>query len=242
MRPDIFGRFLRKMRSVSGTSHANTYPFFAVLSDLGFSPKHVVDVGAHQGAWTRTAMRFFPNSRFSLFEPQRGLLESQSDFVRENVRLHFLGVGAESGTATLSLHNRPDSVSFALSSDQAQLRGFDQIEAPVVALDDFFRSESADWPEPDVLNIDAEGWDLEVIAGATEVIDHCEVVLVEAGVLNKGFTNTGLVVMFEMHNRGFTLFDTTDLNRTQKHGALWNVELAFVKEGGILDQQVLSYS
>jgi hypothetical protein len=44
-----------------------------------------------------------------------------------------------------------------------------------------------------------------------------------------------------MAGRDFVLFDITDLNRTQKHGALWLVELAFVRRNGPLEARIDAY-
>lgn len=111
---------------------------------------------------------------------------------------------------------------------------------PVVSLDEFFIN--SEWPRPDVLKVDAEGWDLEVLKGATLVLGSCQLVLLEAGVMNKTFENTALEVMKDMDTRGFQLFDITDLNRTPSFGRLWNVELAFAKKNGDLIKAISFYS
>jgi hypothetical protein len=59
--------------------------------------------------------------------------------------------------------------------------------------------------------------------------------------MNKFFQNTFTDVIREMSERGFVVFDITDLNRTQKHNALWLVEIAFVKSGKWLDHKIDSY-
>jgi hypothetical protein len=45
-----------------------------------------------------------------------------------------------------------------------------------------------------------------------------------------------------MKENGYVVFDITDLNRTSFQNALWLVEMAFVKQGGMLDSQVTRYS
>lgn len=230
-----------KLKSSTKIYHADTENFFKTLVNLRFTPRHIVDVGAHLGGWTRSALNVFPSSKYTLFEPQKELLKSQVDLDKPNIRREYVGAGAVTGRALLSEHRRADSFSFALTKQQARERGFTQVETEVVALDDYFRRQH-DWPQPDVLKIDAEGWDIEVINGAASTLTNCEVVLVEAGVLNKRFRNTATEIMNLMGGYGFKLFDITDLNRTPTAGALWNVELAFVKDGGELDLRVLNYS
>ena len=36
--------------------------FFPLLRQLGFAPRHIVDVGANRGSWTRAAFKYFPNA------------------------------------------------------------------------------------------------------------------------------------------------------------------------------------
>jgi hypothetical protein len=109
-----------------------------------------------------------------------------------------------------------------------------------VALDQFLPTLAV--PAPDLVKIDAEGWDLEVIKGAKNTLKNAQVVLMEAAVMCKAFTNSVAKTTEAMADMGFCVFDITDLNRTQKHNALWLIELAFVKTGGPLDRQVGSYS
>jgi hypothetical protein len=148
-------------------------------------------------------------------------------------------LGPKSEDRLFTEHSRRDSYLFARTEQQAKERGFGQVLMPVVSLDEFFTS--SDWPRPDVLKIDAEGWDIEVLKGAASVVSQCELVLLEAGVMNKTFENTALSVMKEMDTKGFQLFDITYLNRTPSLGGLWNVELAFAKKEGKLVESISQY-
>ena len=55
--------------------------FFSILKGRGFSPKHVIDVGANRGAWTRAAIRYFPDAYYSLVEPQDHLKANIQDLI-----------------------------------------------------------------------------------------------------------------------------------------------------------------
>jgi FkbM family methyltransferase len=230
----------RKRMVQKNNSHAATDPFFERLNKLGFSPMHVVDVGANRGNWTRTAMKYFPNARYSMFEPQEKMRAEVADLVEStNVEFHCMGAGPVSSTMKLTQHEWDDSHTFALTSQQAEDLGYPQTEVPVVALDDFFKERGL--PKIDILKIDAEGWDLEVLKGAAKTAIEADVVLMEASVLNPVFTNTVDAVVGAMSQLGFVLFDITDLNRTIKDGALWLVELAFVKKNGALRKAIQTY-
>lgn len=222
-------------------SHARTDPFFDCLVKLGFKPKHVVDVGANRGNWTRTALKYFPDAYYSMFEPQETMCREVADLTRnEKIKFYCMGAGPSNSTMKLTVHPRDDSFTFALGETQATSLGYPQVEAPVVALDDFLPRTG--FPPPDVLKIDAEGWDLQVLSGARKTLKSCEVVLLEAAIMNKRFTNRIDVAIAAMAENGYVVFDITDLNRTIFQNALWLVEIAFVKQGGTLDSQVTRYS
>lgn len=215
--------------------------FFKCIKNLGFNPAHIVDVGAHRGTWTRNALQFFPDANYSLFEPQ-GYLSASFDDLLKNPKIKFYakGVGACSGIMNLTTSDRDDSFSFSFNAEEAKAFGARQIKAPVVTLDEFLPTIGL--PYPELIKIDAEGWDLEVLKGAESTISTAEVVLVEAAIMNKFFKNTIADVVREMDSRGFIVFDITDLNRTSKQNSLWLVELVFVKSKGAIDKSVSEYA
>lgn len=214
--------------------------FFQCIKNLGFNPTHIVDIGANRGTWTRNALQYFPDAYYSLFEPQAYLSASFTDLLKNpKIKFHAKGVAATSGMMDLTTSDRDDSFSFSFSADQAREWGVRQVKAPVVSLDEYL--PTLNLPKPELIKIDAEGWDLEVLKGAYESVSNAEVVLLEAAVMNKLFKNNVNDVTSAMSNLGFTVFDITDLNRSQKHNALWLIELAFVKRDGCISNKIKTY-
>ena len=64
----------------------------------------------------------------------------------------------------------------------------------------------------------------------------------EAALFCKEFDNSLLKIVDYMDNRGYFLFEITDLNRPFKPQVLWLVELAFIKKGGIIDSYKIDFS
>lgn len=213
----------------------------ASLRRLGFVPQHVLDVGAHRGGWTRRALRYFPDASYTLVEPQAELKADMQDLLAlPRVRVHTCGAGPETGEMTFTLAERDDSSTFALSAEEAAERGLRQVVLPVVTIDDLVAQSGL--PAPEVVKIDAEGLDLEVLRGAERILPSCEVLFLEASIMAKGMPNDLMKVMTRAAELGFRPFDFTDLNRTQKHGALWLVEVAFVRADGMIDRAVDRYA
>lgn len=154
--------------------------------------------------------------------------------------LHTCGAGAHDGELAFTIADRDDSCNFSMTKEEAEKYGFKQIRVPVVSLDSLLKSSS--WPAPEMIKIDAEGCDLDVLEGATESLKSCHVLLVEAAVMCKSFRNTLPEIINRTSALGFVPFDITDMNRTQKHGALWLMEIGFIRSGGHVQNQIASYA
>ena len=89
---------------------------------------------------------------------------------------------------------------------------------------------------PEIVKIDAEGIDIDVLEGASDLIGKTEMFLVEAS-LNSKFNQTELnIVVNYMNEKGYRAFEITDINRPFSNNVLWLVEIAFVKRGGFFDK------
>ncbi len=112
-------------------------------------------------------------------------------------------------------------------------RPANKIDLPVVRLNDFVREKNL--PVPDLIKIDAEGLDLEVLKGVDDFFGKTEVFMVEAGIACKSIPNDIMQLINFMNDRGYRLFDITDLNKPFANPVLWLAELVFVKKDGIID-------
>ena len=216
--------------------------FYNSLHRIGYLPNHIVDIGANHGTWTRHALGHFPNASVTMIEPQGWLRESVADLLaaNKNVQFHAVGAGKKKGHFKFTIVDRDDSCSFRYTEEEAKENGYQQIEIPVVTLNDFLAEQNL--TTPDIIKIDAEGLDIEVLKGASNYFGKTEIFMVEAAVMNKIFTNDVLTMLEYMSKVGYKLFDITDINRTQKQNALWLVELVFIKKDGFIDNTVKSYA
>ena len=91
-------------------------------------------------------------------------------------------------------------------------------------------------PTPEMVKIDAEGFDLKVFAGASELFGRTEIFLAEASIVASRFDNTAGALIQTMADAGYRLIDITDINRSPKYGVLWLCEFAFLlKTSHLLD-------
>ena len=235
-----------KKTNLNSPNPLNTYGkdyllfnFYDTLKKMGFTPNHIVDVGANHGTWTREALRYFPEAHYTLLEPQNWLKKSFQDILDMNPKVQYFPVGAgeKEGSFNFTIVDRDDSCSFRYSQEEAKVAGFEQIEIPVVTLNNLLAN--SDFPVPDIIKIDAEGLDIAVLKGASKFFGITEIFMVEAGVVNKIFDNSFLKLINFMDEKGYRLFEITDLNRPFSQSVLWLVELVFVKKNGFIDSQVI---
>jgi FkbM family methyltransferase len=214
--------------------------FFAALKKAGFSPQHILDVGANHGLWTRQAMVVFPDAQYTLVEPQDELKRDIEDLVRSGRKIEWINAAAgdRTGTMPFTIARRDDSSTLSLSAEGARAEGLRQVPMTVRTLDEIVSASGK--PCPDLVKIDAEGFDLKVLAGATELFGKTEVFLVEAAVCC-GYENSVARVVEFMERVGYRVMDITDLNRSPKYGVLWLCEIVFVRAGSRLLEQAKSY-
>jgi FkbM family methyltransferase len=209
---------------------------FMNFKSIGFNPQHIIDIGANHGTWTREVLKYDTNSYFTLIEPQNWLRKSFQDLLDSNNKIKYLPVGAgkKNGSFKFTIMDRDDSCSFKFSEEEAKDNGYKQIEIKVITLNDYVK-DLVNIPYPDLIKIDAEGLDIEVLEGASDLMGKTEVFMVEVGVVNKSFDNSIKKMINYMDENGYNLFDITDLNRPFDPSVLWLMELVFVKKGGIID-------
>jgi FkbM family methyltransferase len=238
----IFGKlgFERKHNHKSSNTFGKNdllRTFYTNLKMMGFTPKHIIDVGANHGTWTRETLRYFEEAHYTLIEPQEWLKSSFQDLLDKNYNINYLvaGAGSKVGSFKFTIVDRDDSCNFRYTEEEAKRLGYKQVDVPIITLNDLVKSN--DKPFPDIVKIDAEGLDIEVLKGASELFGKTEIFMVEAGVMNKEFENSFLKIINFMDSQNYRLFDITDLNRPFFPKVLWLVELVFIKKNGFIDMQ-----
>jgi FkbM family methyltransferase len=214
--------------------------FFSLLKRQGFSPRHIIDVGANHGNWTRTAVRFFPDAQYTLIEPQGFLQKSVQDLLESGYKIKWItgGAGDAPGKLAFTLAGRDDSSTFDATEEEAKRAGFRQVLVEVKTLNEIVRSEGL---PADMVKIDAEGLDLKVLVGASELLGHTDIFLVEVNIHDTHKENALEPVIKFMNEKGYRLMEITDVNRSPKYGLLWLCEMAFLKNSSTLLNSVTSY-
>jgi len=177
----------------------------AKLAALGWRPTQVIDVGAWQGTWTTECRGLFPDAKYLLIDPlpeNRPILERFAANT-PNVTVWSGAAGAECGS--LAIHSHADQSS-ALSSNVAAWQARDTISVPMRTLDSFL--ESGEVQPPQLLKADVQGYELEVLRGATNVLRSLDAALLEVS-FRELYAGQPLAhdIVVAMADSGFKLFD-----------------------------------
>ena len=139
----------------------------------------IVDVGANTG---QSAIRFraaFPRARIISFEPVRATFAELERRTRGmNVECHRLALGPEPAQATMYL-TESSLMSSLLRPDDEDLKATETVDVATLG----GTLANLEVGPVDLLKIDAEGYDLEVLAGGVDHLSRglVKFVLIEAG-------------------------------------------------------------
>lgn len=151
------------------------------LAGLGFSPAHILDVGAYRGDFARECLRLWPDARISSFEPLPSRAADLEALAQSHprIRVHRCLVSAEV-RAKVALHEA-ETASSVLT--EWQPNQFPVHEYPMETIDHLLAVD-ASAPPPDFLKIDVQGYELEVLKGAERSLSSLRAVLTEVNLLD----------------------------------------------------------
>jgi FkbM family methyltransferase len=173
----------------------------------------IVDAGANHGDFSRAANTCFPETAVILIEPLPKLqhyLEQTLRDLRKKWRLLPCALGAGPGRLPLFVdENRDDTASLAGFSEEylkanPQARASREILCEVKTLDTVTAEMRID--HIDLLKIDVEGFEFEVLKGASHILSKTLALIVEVSLVRKTGTSNPLVEMLDhLTKHGFDI-------------------------------------
>lgn len=194
---------------------------FRKLKARGFNPASVADIGAFEGDWTRMAHHLWPNAKKHIFEAntqKEAILQKVSDEVGASLNIALMG--PEDGREVTFFVMESGSSILAENSQRTR-----ETETRLMArLDTLLAGQPVEF-----LKLDVQGFELEVLAGATETLKSAQAVLLEVSLIaiNKGAPLMSDVVAF-MKERGFEVLDILEIHHRPLDKATNQVDLLFV--------------
>jgi len=231
----LVGKWEPTVASAEPAASALRLRLFEQIAKKGFNPTHIIDVGAHKGGWSRDAHEVFPKCAFTLIEPQIEMKPYLDRFcsLAKSARWHLAGAGATQGELPLTITPDAAGSSFVYPEHAAKEAGLERRLVPVVTLDAI--CEQSTQAVPEIVKIDAEGFDLEVMRGSQNLIGVTELFFLEVPLFDYWPTDLSFHTAISfMREHGYEPYDITDLNRRPSDWALALAEIAFAKRAGVL--------
>ena len=194
------------------------------LHQAGLKPATVFDVGVADG--TPELYGVFEDVRYVLIEPLKEAEAFLSRFVERypgSVVVHA-AAGARTGNANLIVTRNLSGSSFLFKPRAGESR-----IVPVVTLDEVAVQYAL--PEPYLVKLDVQGYELEVLAGAEQSLGKTAAVVAEVSLWGdrkaNGMAEFAALVHW-MREREFVLFDIAQIARRDFDDAITEMDLVFV--------------
>jgi FkbM family methyltransferase len=194
------------------------------LKARGFDPRFAIDIGAYVGEWTVLFKTLFPECRVLMVEAQ----DDKADHLRDvcdrfgdKVEYRLALLGATSGTTVNFVQMETGSSVFEERSDYPRTT----TTKTLITLDHLLGSDAR---RVDFLKLDVQGYELEILRGASRALAEAQGVLMEVSLVpsNKGAPLIAEVLQF-MADRDFRMVDFCSQIR-RNDGVLWQTDLLFV--------------
>ena len=195
-----------------------------IAKNSGFEPKTVIDVGAALG--TFNLYETFPDARHLLIEPIAENEPYLAKICRKLKSAEYIIAAATKSSGIFTLSVSPGLVHSSASegtntdSSNPYLRNI-----RAITLDEICRERNL--PGPYLIKIDVDGKELDVLAGATGILQQAEYVIIEICLFAQMYD-----IIHFMKSQGFVAYDIVDSGYRPSDAALWQVDMAFVKESG----------
>lgn len=199
------------------------------IQALGLEPQTVIDVGAALG--TFDLYEVFPQARHILIEPIAENEPYLAKICHAIGHAEYLIAAAAKTPGICTLEVNPALVHSTIRTAEETVSEHSNLRTvPAISLDQIYRERHLE--PPFLIKIDVDGKEPDVLAGATQILQETEYVIVEVTLLGQMYE-----VMDVMRSHGFVAYDFVDLHHRPSDAALWQLDMAFVKESSRFRQR-----
>lgn len=183
------------------------------LRRLGFNPRTVVDVGV--GSGTHSLYETFPKCNHILIEPLEEFeADLQKILLKYKGRYFLTALGAREGKHIMNIESIMLQRSSFLERTSLEKTGDPLLkrEVPLTTLDTL--NERYHFEPPFGLKIDSEGYECQIVKGASKFLQKTLFVIAEISVANRFLNGYSFAEYIElMHRNQFRLCDILDIGR-----------------------------
>ncbi|HEY9824593.1 MAG TPA: FkbM family methyltransferase [Stenomitos sp.] len=196
------------------------------LSQQGFQPRLIFDVGAYKGDFARTCLQIWPQVQVACFEALSPRLQDLKALAQAQSAIRvFPGLIGSECKEKVPLHEAETASSVLVEQTE---NNFPVSYHPMRTIDSIVQEHYSDRP-PELLKIDVQGYELEVLKGAEQTLPYLQGILAEVNLID---IHQGVSLFAEtvswLHERGWGAFDICELHRRPLDDALWQIDVLFV--------------
>lgn len=195
------------------------------LKWLGVCPNVVIDVGAQIGTFELYAC--FPESKHLLIEPVKENEPQLAEICSKLGDAEIIIAAAAKEPGTVDICITPNFRYAAIADSINDTTDNIYRKVPGITLDNICRERGLEGPF--LIKIDVDGREVDVLKGAVNILKKTECVIVESTLFGNFYD-----VLDFMKTQGFVVYDIVDHLHRPFDMALWQVDLAFVKEESVL--------
>lgn len=194
---------------------------------LGRKISKIIDVGANNGQFAFMARYCWPNAIIDCFEPDPRALEKLYDQYKNdpNVKIQQLALGEHTSTLELNLGGDSAQNSFLIEFNK---ESYKSISVNVETLDNLYRNlESSNI----LLKIDVQGYEMQVLRGAQNILNKINFILVEVSLSNVFANGTEIDDLWTfLKKSGFIYNRIIDQYRDPISGNTVQMDILFEKQ------------
>lgn len=204
----------------------------------------IIDIGACQGEMTARFLKTFSNAHVIAVEPATYSFSClQSKFANNSrVTLQNYGVGSENSLINFRLFDDPQLNTFkpVIQNDEAASVG--NTVTQVKTIEEIIKAFSPEIENIDFLKIDVEGFEIECLMGANNLLDQNRIgcILIEAGFIDTDERHTPFgKINHLLKAKNFSFYSLYDLYHYIKRTELRAANALFINETYLLKRKLL---
>ena len=195
----------------------------ANLRQMGWEPKHILDLGARTGDWTRECMKTYPEASYTLIDAIK--FDNLKAFDR-NPRVSCMYALVSDEVKECDWYELRNSGDSMYKEVTAHFKGVAPVRRTTTTLDRLFPVETMF----DLIKIDCQGAELPILRGGRRLAQNADVIIMELPFM--GRYNEGVATFAEhiayMDSIGFAPFDISE--RHEAAGVLFQVDVVFLNK------------
>lgn len=196
-------------------------------TELGGNIQRIIDVGANEGQFAFMARYCWPLAQIDCYEPDPSAYSKLMNLYKNDpkIQVNNYAIGSISGTLKLNLGQVSATNSFLVEKNKPSCGS---IEVGVKTLNEIYYQQNL---ENSLLKIDVQGYELEVLKGASEILGQISFVLVEISLAEIFEGGPSIIDIWQLlTNYGYVYYRIIDQYREPETERIVQMDILFYRK------------